>query len=529
MNKKQLQMSIDDFLETSFQSRIIERGLQYFHNGNVTKIDLANDKLSATVKGSTTYEVEVNLENLSLSYCDCPYEKMCKHLVAVLLELKKLLDDVSTLSLVVAEEYPLSNPTIAMERLRNDLTPYVGEIYQILAKTGHFNNDRSGIIVKQFYNELKRENESENDQFQILAMAVTLDELYKKATEYETYRFRQNRFLAFFNELFHYGYPAMKREVMRSSPFYDWFTTFLFDQLKQKANATPYEKLLATWLLCEEREENLINYAEMLLKDKKYGNLYLTKLASLLFLQANEGARSLTLLKHLKSQLHPSDLVDHFLIMEQKNDFVMMKHWFELFFPLEKKPKQGSVLGKLYEDMLVETGSAEEKLTIIWKNWLNQPSFLTYKSRIKKSNEDEKEQILQYIIPKLQADLYRPQTESTYYQIVTEEGLYEEALATLLTHKKETNVITPEIEKLLKTVTRQQPILLLPFYHQLVERLIQRKSRVHYEEAAFYIRKLKTIYEKLNNQETYNSYILGLKQRFKTFRAFIQELKKIDK
>ncbi|MCT8137866.1 hypothetical protein H1D32_08935 [Anaerobacillus sp. CMMVII] len=179
--------------------------------------------------------------------------------------------------------------------------------------------------------------------------------------------------------------------------------------------------------------------------------------------------------------------------------------------------------------MLIETGTDEEKLTIVWKNWLNQPSFLTFKSRIGKSNEVEKEKILHYIIPKLQADLYRPQTEATYYQIMTDQELFEDALTTLITHRKESNIITPEIEKLLKVVMKQKPELLLPFFHQLVERLVQKKSRVHYEEAALYIKQLKSIYMKLDKQQIYNTYVTGLKQRFKTYRAFIQELKKIDK
>lgn len=528
MNKKQLRINIDYFLEHYFQSRIIERGLHYFYNGNVTKLDLANDKISAIVTGTTSYEVEVNLENLTLSHCNCPYESKCKHLVAVLLEFKKLLDDSPALSLVGVTDYPFNEPEFVMERLTSDLEAYVNEIYHLLSKSGHFSNDQSALVVKQFFDELQQKEVVELNQLQILAMTVIMDELFKKANEYETYRFRQNRFLAFFNELFHYGYPTMKNEVIKDTYFSKWYTDFLFKQLNQRENGSPYEKLIATWLLCEEKEAILLNHANKLIKEYKDKNLFLTKLTSLLFLQANDGARSIALLKNLKSKLHHSDLVDHFLLMEQKNDFVMMKHWFELFFPAEK-PKQGSVLGKLYEDMLVETGTNEEKLTIVWKNWLNQPSFLTYKNRIIKCDEKEKRQILDYIIPKLQADLYRPQTEATFYQIAREESLFEPAFTSLLTNKKEANIITPEIEKLLKTVMSKKPELLLPFYHQLVERLVQKKSRVHYEEAALYIRQLKTIYEKLNKHHTYNRYVLGLKQRFKTYRAFIQELKRIDK
>ncbi len=527
MNKKQLQLDIDNFLHQSFQNRIIERGFQYFYNGNVSNMDMINDKLYASVTGASTYQVEVNLENLSLSHCDCPYESRCKHLVSVLYELKKLLENTSTLTIIANSDYSFDNPANVVSQLEQDLGTFIDELYQLLSKSGHYRNEQTTLIIKQFFEEVQTNQSTDKDKLQILAVYVIINELYNKANNYETYRFRQNRFLTFFNELLQQAYPAFKREVISSSSFAKWYTAILFGQLEKQEAGSPYEKLIATWLLCEERADILINYAERLLSDFDRPNLYLTKLASLLFLQANDGVQSLSLLKDIKTRLHHSDLIDHFFIMEQKNDYVMMKHWFELFFPYEK-PKQGTILGKLYEDMLVETGTKEERLTIVWKSWLEQPSYASYRTRIKKFSEKEKSEVLDYIIPHLKENLFRPQTEATYYQIITDEGLYQEGVASLLIHKREVNTVTPEIEKLLKAIMKQHPELLLPFYHQLVERLVQKKSRVHYEEAASYIRQLKIIYQKINKTAIFATYLHGLRQRFKTFRAFIQELKTID-
>lgn len=425
-------------------------------------------------------------------------------------------------------EFSSEDPQHVRDRLTKVLDPFVADVYQVLSKSGHFSNEQFENIVQQFYKEIRKVEVTDRDQFELIAMLVLTDQLLKRAIEYDTYRFRQNRFFAFFNELFHQGYPAMKREVTKArSPFYEWYTSLLFDQITHGLQGSPVEKITTTWLLCEEREHILITHAEELLKSNKNQDPFFIKLASLLYLQANDGVRSLALLKDLQPNLHHSELIDHFFIMEQKNEFMMMKHWFEIFFPFDK-PKLGSTLGNLYEEMLIETGSDEEKITVVWKNWLNQPSFLTYMSRIHKCNKDEKQTVLSYIIPKLQADLYRPQTEATYYQIVTEEELFEEGIQSLLTHKKDVTMLSPEIEKLMTNIMKKQPELLLPFLHQVVERLVQKKSRIHYEEAAQYIEQLKVIYKKLNEQHTFASYLFGLKQRFKTFRAFIQELKKID-
>lgn len=527
MDNKQLQINIDYFLENHFQGHIIDRGFRYFYNGSTSDLTLIDNKCFATVQGSSNYDVHLNLDDLRQSYCNCPYERNCKHMVAVLLELKKFLEDSVNVTFSNTS-FQFDDLDLFKKQLTNDLLPYVDQVYKILSKQGHFSNEHSSYIVKQFFSELDQTNVTQKNQFKIIAMTVVIDELLKKAVNYDTYHFRQNRFLAFFNELINHGYHALKAESKAcASPFYNWYTAFLFKHIKKMEVQAPYDKLITTWLLCEERETRLKEHAASLLTINNKSS-FIIKLASLLYLQANDGARSLTLLKKQKTAFHYSELIDHFLIMEEKNDFVMMKHWFEIFFPFTK-PKQGTILGKLYEEMLIETGTEEEKLTIVWKNWLTEPTFKSYQARIQKCSADEKEKVLQYILPELKLELYRPQIEAVFFQIVTEEELLEDGVHSLLTNKKDVPIFSPEIKAFLKTVTRIKPQLLLPFYHQLVERLVQKKSRIHYEEATIYIKKLKKLYEKLNKQETYKQYTFGLKTRFKTFRAFIQELNKIDK
>ena len=66
---------------------IFDRGVQYAQNGRV--VDLLVDPsegISALVEGNDTYEVAITEENQQLEFhCDCPYEGICKHIVAVLL------------------------------------------------------------------------------------------------------------------------------------------------------------------------------------------------------------------------------------------------------------------------------------------------------------------------------------------------------------------------------------------------------------------------------------------------------------
>ena len=66
---------------------IFDRGVQYAQNGQV--VDLLVDPsggISALVEGNDACEMAISEENQQLEFhCDCPYEEICKHIVAVLL------------------------------------------------------------------------------------------------------------------------------------------------------------------------------------------------------------------------------------------------------------------------------------------------------------------------------------------------------------------------------------------------------------------------------------------------------------
>ena len=72
-----------------FTKTILERGKDYFEDGNVYDLDYDGEGLSATVCGSDDYEVGVCFEDNAIAemWCDCPYAedgKNCKHMAAAL-------------------------------------------------------------------------------------------------------------------------------------------------------------------------------------------------------------------------------------------------------------------------------------------------------------------------------------------------------------------------------------------------------------------------------------------------------------
>ncbi|HUI39967.1 MAG TPA: SWIM zinc finger family protein, partial [Methanothrix sp.] len=80
-----------------------QRGLRYFQEGRVKIIDASASRIVATVMGTQSYRVEIDLDKFSAD-CNCPYdwEGYCKHIVATFLaidneqeKVNKMMDEMS--------------------------------------------------------------------------------------------------------------------------------------------------------------------------------------------------------------------------------------------------------------------------------------------------------------------------------------------------------------------------------------------------------------------------------------------------
>jgi len=72
-----------------FREHILDRGYNYYYKGAVESISFDNDILTAVVRGSEDYDVEISLlkNNIDDMHCSCPHAddgNNCKHMAAVL-------------------------------------------------------------------------------------------------------------------------------------------------------------------------------------------------------------------------------------------------------------------------------------------------------------------------------------------------------------------------------------------------------------------------------------------------------------
>ena len=95
----------EEDVECCCEYKIFQRGLDYFDDGLVEQVscNVSNDTISATVLGTKRYTVEFFMnENEVQGDCSCPYNGVCKHMVAVLLYIAE--NEISTIKTINTTE-----------------------------------------------------------------------------------------------------------------------------------------------------------------------------------------------------------------------------------------------------------------------------------------------------------------------------------------------------------------------------------------------------------------------------------------
>ena len=124
-----------------FLDYILERGYEYYLDGNVYDLNFDGTTFKASVEGSDTYNVEIDVENNKVVNmdCDCPYANghaSCKHMAAVLYQIEDF--DISNNNAPNFEELEKELNKISKDELVDyliDLAKEKNEIYNDIILT----------------------------------------------------------------------------------------------------------------------------------------------------------------------------------------------------------------------------------------------------------------------------------------------------------------------------------------------------------------------------------------------------------
>ncbi|MEY8751639.1 hypothetical protein ACTHQ4_02955 [Alkalicoccobacillus gibsonii] len=247
------------------------------------------------------------------------------------------------------------------------------------------------------------------------------------------------------------------------------------------------------------------------------------RLKSYVTLLVGKEKQALDQLLSFKTNWSEQQLTIHFKCLESRERWDTILQWLKQLFPTKTKNKYGSL--QAYADRshshLNQHGVF---LTDVWDRWLLAPSFQRFAALTAHEKKDKKQQIVDYLLPRLEAQLHQAQAVQVYIRLLHDQQRFDKAAEYFLMHERNPSRLHEDKEALLEAMKTFTPELLKPVFHQFVVRLAEKKSRIHYEKAAFYVSELLQVYQLDQSEALFYEYLERLKAEYKTYRAFIKEL-----
>lgn len=405
------------------------------------------------------------------------------------------------------------------ESLLLQLEVDLSSTYRKLVSSRYF----SPAHLEALSHEAKMTVENQNREHRLLSYMIFIQFIYNKAKTEERFDLYERRIGHFFEAVSSYITDLLKEQT--GSKQERAYAKLLFTRLKQTATQpfSPYPQLMLRSLpvLSAGSLESL----DRLFQDRFDLNHSKETAIAISYFYLFIGKESVALkeLNNFSKILLPHEIEQHIKLMAKRERFTQIIQWIGILFERSSK-KLGSL--QQYADQ-AETALQSASIHFgSWDRWLHAPSIKRFNSLIAPLSSDQVEAVLSYILPKLADLLHTDAAKLAYVQLLHQYSYYVEARDYFLT--AEPNPISMQEPKirLLKTLAQQEPTLALPVYHQFIVRLVEKRSRKHYVEAADYTMELKSIYSALGQQDIYVYFTQELKRSYKSYRAFIEELKR---
>ncbi|GAB6928374.1 hypothetical protein JCM10914A_23570 [Paenibacillus sp. JCM 10914] len=521
----------------TFSDVTIKRGFQYYKQGRIAESEIdhtADGIVNATVDGSETYRVELYVHALDDSHCSCPVQSGCKHMVAVLLDyanrqgrsIHALVNAHSTLytatsysrdGLSQTEDKPL--PAGAMKwKEKADRLPEMPvsewhDLFEICTASLGSNTQNSfyaknalaslhhikppltanldtlfdfhallfvlGKLVKPPGNVWNSSGSYIGYHTQIAAdhVVAKLEELFKEAIKYESADPSWGQLLA---ETIEY----VRRNM-------------LLEQKNRKFYTQVYAGMWMNWIYPNVQHErhafqtelNQLESAEAeLAQSLSPSSLMIARSMMHLFLEEDREALDLLRQAEQSAPLPQGFLINWFQMLYDANQWNRLARWLSEISPLLGNQRNAALAG--YQHYWNEVvNHLPEAADMMWDSLVTM----------------------------------LPSSKDIYQEALIDHGKWRE----WMDYQLSTGVEPLELRvSELAPIEKHAPELLLPFYHQAVERYILHKNRAGYKAAVKLLKRLAKLYKKLKQQERWEGFILSLSVRNSRLRALQEELRR---
>lgn len=501
-------------------AKLMQKGLLIYRQGLVTKVRYEDGSVTSTVQDVTPVFVQVELNFFQTSSCSCPADGICRHIVATFLyaysqvgsvadwveEWRTPLHEKKTaqqLGLMKAKDLMKGSGTIKpdydhwVHTFQNSFQsimegqgtpkPYlIPELYQAYSR-----RLRASAPVEQEWKQL----------YLLIGNIFSFRQLLNLSQEsgHSSYDIERNYQQIFFS-LIDETEVLINRLSVHALPFaFDEFiarlkddvTDLLIDEVALEFERIQLYQLLWSSLFKKKhwREEELEKLANLGKINGSYalsiGYIHLN-----LLLKRDEKALSII-------TQHEADMSPFLLIWLE--DFKSQRDWKRM------GPFVEAFIGYLRPYLL----SLPNSYACF--------DFTRYATRVLQSycSETNRIDLYEKILMQLLPYSYRE-----YEQYLYIEKQYEKwsDLQAYIGYDM-TSISTDKIKELQK----EDPAVLLPLYHQSIQKNIDLKNRGNYRQAVRELKKLRTLYKKLKRQDEFEQFFNLLLERTKRLRAFHEE------
>jgi uncharacterized Zn finger protein len=527
-----------------FDEVTLTRGFQYYKQGRVTKLTLPSDRLvKAIVDGGERYSVSLDLDSFDANRCDCPVNKPCKHMVATLLKyadlhnrpVSTLVNAKSIVNPIISPSKPAAAPTnvISFQRqLAAKKAEAEAQLKEQASRIPEMTISQWHELFEQCTAHLK--TNTKNSQY----IRDALSAIYKlrppelPAVIERLFALHAHWFVLFkLTDTLHnqpnylYSYlayhtheamsellPAIEQSIASLAPLIiepgngAWIRMTLeylrIRLLMESRDAhyflSHYQQVWSDWICPHVAEGSSLPYQEEL-QHLESSVDELDELASLaasciaqagmyLYLQQDSQAWELIRDSRTKSELLFDCVSPYLLHLVRKEHWTRLTDWLTEIAPLlglRRNPKL-QAYSEYWELAVEHIPEAELRM------WDTLASML-------------------------------PQSRALYEDRLLARGQWERWMDYHLS--MDSDPLDFRVTDL-APIEKNAPELLLPFYHQAVERYVLHKNRDSYKSAVKMLKRLAKLYKKIKQESRWEQFFASFVNRNSRLRALHEELRK---
>lgn len=517
-----------------FDDLTIKRGFQYYMQGRVHSLTISGEELvEATVEGSKNYHVGIHLDSLYNNQCTCPVETNCKHMIAVLLDYAKLHERSIHAIVNAKSSAALKQAAEASSTHSATVDRLAGGLADLKKQATHM----STLAISEWHHlfELSTNillNSTKNEQYvhrmltaihQIKPTLVPamecLFELHAHLYVLEKL-FKQEPNTAWYNPGSHIGYHTQ----IAADAVLQKIEQIYAQELTITPESETWQRVIETLdhmrmlMLTESKNRRYFStlYAQLWVNyihpNHNDSQIYLEELGHLQAAE-NELGADLSRLPWLIAQssmhfylsqdqealkliqaagdsfnIHSDDVIPIFNQLVQTEDWSRLKEWLV---------EIGPVLGKHRND--------------------NLHPYISYWETVIQHIPEADQQMVYTLARML------PYSSKVYEETLLTYGKWQQWMDYHLSAGNEPMEFRVSV---FQPIEKHAPEMLLPFYHQAVERYVLQKNRDSYKAAVKLLKRLSKLYKKMKQEARWELFITSFSSRNSRLRALQEELRK---